>query len=118
MKRGPAVNTRSQEKEAESKAGLADLKPLAFVDSSGVESVAGEVMTETITIQVDPETAKAYKAAPPDDQKKMQALLSLWLKDLATAEPVTLKEIMSYLSHRAKARGLTPEVLESLLKET
>jgi len=76
------------------------------------------MMTETIAIQVDPEAARAYKAAPPDDQKKMQALLSLWLRDLATAQPATLKEIMTDVSQKAQARGLTPEVLESLLKES
>jgi hypothetical protein len=76
------------------------------------------MMTETIAIQVDPEAARAYKAAPPDDQKKIQALLSLWLRDLATAPPATLKEIMADVSHTAQARGLTPEVLESLLKES
>lgn len=46
--------------------------------------------TETITIQVDPEAARAYKAALPADQKKMGALLSLWLKDVARAEPTAL----------------------------
>jgi len=73
--------------------------------------------SDTITIQVDSEAAKAYSAAPPADQKKMRALLSLWLRDLATAEPATLKEIMADLSRKAQARGLTPEVLESLLRE-
>ena len=74
--------------------------------------------TETITIHVDPEAARAYNAASSDDRRKMQALLSLWLKDLATAEPATLKEIMNDLSRKAEVRGLTPEALESLLKET
>ena len=73
--------------------------------------------TETITVQLDPEAARAYKAAPPDVQNAMQVLLSLWLRDLATAESATLKEIMNDLSKKAQARGLTPEVLESLLKE-
>jgi hypothetical protein len=73
---------------------------------------------ETITIQVDPQAARAYKAAPHHEQLKMQALLGLWLKDLATAEPATLKEIMNDLSRKAEARGLTPEAVESLLKET
>jgi hypothetical protein len=78
----------------------------------------GEVMSkETITIQVDPEAAKAYKASPPGDQKKMEILLGLWLRDLATAQPGTLKEFMSNLSQKAQARGLTLETLESLLKE-
>jgi hypothetical protein len=72
---------------------------------------------ETITIQVDGEAARAYKAALPGDQRKMEALLSLWLTDVATAEPAALKEMMTDLSTKARRRGLTPEILQSLLKE-
>ena len=73
--------------------------------------------TETITIQVDREAAEAYKAAAPRDQRKMGALLSLWLKDVAMAEPAALKQMMTDLSKKARDRGLTPEILENLLKE-
>ena len=73
--------------------------------------------TETISIQVDRDAARAYKAAPPADQKKMGALLSLWLKDVATAEPAELKRLMTDLSKKARDRGLTPDILEDLLKE-
>lgn len=74
--------------------------------------------TETIIIQVDgEEAARAYHAAPPADQKKMQALVSLWLKDVATAKPASWKQLMSDLSKKARERGLTPEILEILLKE-
>ena len=75
------------------------------------------VATETITIEVDREAARAYKAAPPADQRKMGVLFSLWLKDVAMAEPAALKQMMSDLSKKARERGLTPEVLERLLKE-
>jgi hypothetical protein len=71
----------------------------------------------TITIQLDSETAKAYKSAPAGDQRKMQALLRLWLRELTAADSSTLKEIMSDVSKRARARGLTAERLETLLKE-
>jgi hypothetical protein len=66
---------------------------------------------ETITIQLDSETAKAYKSAHAGDQRKMQALLRLWLRDLAAADSSTLKKIMSDLSKKAQARGLTSERL-------
>lgn len=72
--------------------------------------------THTVTIPLDPEAAKAYEAAPADDKKKMQVLLGLWLRDLATSEPSSLKEIMDDLSRKARERGLTPEALDSLLK--
>jgi hypothetical protein len=72
---------------------------------------------ETITIQLDSETAKAYKSAPASDQRKMEALVRLWLRDLAAGYSSTLKEIMSRVGEKAEARGLTPESLETLLKE-
>ena len=73
--------------------------------------------TENITLQVDREAARAFNAAPPADQRKMGALLSLWLKDVATAEPETLKRLMTDISRKARDRGLTPETLDNLLKE-
>jgi len=73
--------------------------------------------TETISVPLDPEAAKAYNAAPLADQKKMKALLSLWLRDLARAEPSDLKKLMDDVSRKAHARGLSPEILESLLKD-
>lgn len=71
---------------------------------------------EKITIPVDTEAARAYNSAPPEERQKIQALLALWLRDLVTAEPATLKQIMDEVSRNARARGLTPDLLESLLK--
>jgi len=70
---------------------------------------------ETITIPLDSETAKAYKSEPASDQRKMQALVGLWLKDLAAVDSSTLEEIMNNLSKKAHSRGLTPERLGTLL---
>ena len=72
---------------------------------------------ETITIQLDSQTAKVYKSAPAGDQRKIQALLRLWLRDLAAADSSTLKKVMSDVSKKAQARDLTSESLETLLKE-
>jgi hypothetical protein len=73
---------------------------------------------ESITIEIDPEAAKAYRSASAENQKKMQVLLSLWLRDLATADPTRLKKIMTEIGRKAQERGLTPEILASLLEET
>jgi hypothetical protein len=73
--------------------------------------------TETITIEVDREAARAYKSASPAHQRKMAALLGLWLKDVATADPTALKQLITDLSQKARHRRLTPEILEDLLKE-
>lgn len=72
--------------------------------------------TQTITIRVSSEAARVYNTATAEQQRKLEALLSLKLTEMArTARP--LEEIMSEISHKAQARGLTPEILEALLNE-
>jgi hypothetical protein len=73
--------------------------------------------TTTITIQVDAEAAKAFAAASPEEQRKIQLLLSLRLQDLTTSQGKSLKTVMDEIGARAEARGLTPEILESLLRD-
>ena len=46
----------------------------------------------------------------------MQALLGLWLRELAEGEPRSLQQILDEAGRKAQARGLTTEMLESLLK--
>lgn len=70
----------------------------------------------TITIPLDPETALVYDSATPDVKRKMEALLSLWLRELAIGEDRTLQLTLDEVGRKAKARGLTPEMLESILK--
>lgn len=70
----------------------------------------------TITIPLDPQTARAYDSAGPDEKRKMQALLSLWLRDLTAEEHPSLREVLDDVASKAKSRGLTPEILDSLLK--
>lgn len=75
-------------------------------------------MPETvITIPVDAETARAYHTASPDDQKKIQLLLRLRLRELAELRTDSLTEIMDNIGAKAEARGLTPEILEALLHD-
>ncbi len=70
----------------------------------------------TITISLDPQTAKAYDAAAPEEKRKMQALLSLWLRDLAAREYPSLRQVLDEVGAKAKARGLAPDILDSILK--
>lgn len=70
----------------------------------------------TITIPLDPQTARAYDSASPDEKRKMQALLSLWLRELAAGEHSSLQQVLDEVGRKAQARGLTPEMLDSLLK--
>lgn len=71
----------------------------------------------SITIRLDPQTAKAYEAANPDQRRKIQALLILRLRELTSEETPPLDKILSEVGQKARAQGLTPEILESLLKD-
>jgi len=70
----------------------------------------------TITIPLDPQTARAYESAAPDERRKIQALLSLWLRELATGEYPSLQQVLDEVGRKAQSRGLTPEILDSILK--
>jgi hypothetical protein len=73
--------------------------------------------TATISLEVDADTAQAFSAASAEDRRKLQLLLSLRLREL-TARPVRpLKEVMDDIGRTAEAHGLTPEILESLLRD-
>ena len=72
--------------------------------------------TSKITIPLDPEAARAYEAAPEEQKRKLQTLLSLWLRELVIADPASLHDIMDEVSRKARARGLTAATLEALLK--
>ena len=71
--------------------------------------------TTTITIQVDTEAAKAFAEAAPEEQRKIQFLLSLRLQEITTTQGKSLQTVMDEIGARAETRGLTPEILQSLL---
>ncbi len=69
----------------------------------------------TITIPIDAELARIYNTASVEDQKKFQALLVYFLRAIAASGQLDLNTLMDTISDRAQARGLSPDVLESLL---
>jgi hypothetical protein len=72
--------------------------------------------TKALTIRVSPEAAAAYQTASAEQQRKLDALLSLKLTEVTRAKR-PLEVILSEMSRKAQERGLTPEVLESILNE-
>jgi hypothetical protein len=74
------------------------------------------VRKATISIPLDPQTAKAYDAARVEDKLKIQALASLWLRELTARDLPSLQQVLDEVGSRAQERGLTPEMLDSLLK--
>jgi hypothetical protein len=73
--------------------------------------------TATISLELDADTARAFSAASAEDRRKLQLLLSLRLRELTARPARSLKEVMDEIGRHAEARGLTPEILESLLRD-
>jgi len=72
--------------------------------------------TEAISITVDAETARSFAAASPEDRRKVELLLRLRLRELTQGPVRPLREIMDEMGPEAQGRGLTPEMLESILR--
>ena len=72
--------------------------------------------TRLITVRVNVEAARLFEIAPEEQRRKIEALLSLKLTQ-ATREKRALEEVMNNISQKAQERGLTPEILDSILNE-
>jgi hypothetical protein len=70
--------------------------------------------TDAITIPVDGETARLYQSATSEQKQKVRLLLNIWLKK-TTATISQHKQFLDNLSEKAESRGLTPEILASIL---
>ena len=75
--------------------------------------------TAALTIQVSEEAARAFTQVSPEDQRKIQLLLDLRLRDLTISPPPrkSLQAVMDEIGKNAAVRGLTPAILESLLND-
>lgn len=73
--------------------------------------------TVPITIEVDEKVAKAYADASAQDRMKMKILVNLKLMEFINEQPRPLLEVIEEISANAAARGLTPEILESILRD-
>ena len=73
--------------------------------------------TATISLEVDADTARAFSAASAEERRKLQLLLGLRLRELTSRPARPLKEVMDEIGRYAEAQGLTPDVLDSLLRD-
>ncbi|MEX2173708.1 MAG: hypothetical protein WD872_05055 [Pirellulaceae bacterium] len=71
----------------------------------------------TISIEVDSSAAQAFSAASEQERRKLQLLLSLRLRELTSGPKRPLSAIMDEIGREAAAAGLTPEKLESHLRD-
>ncbi|MFH1268310.1 MAG: hypothetical protein ABIK89_21530 [Planctomycetota bacterium] len=73
--------------------------------------------TENISITVDADAARSFCEASPKDRRKLELLLGLRLRELTSKDARPLTEIMQEIGTQAEAKGLTPEMLETMLRE-
>lgn len=71
----------------------------------------------TIAVRVDAETADAYESSSESDRRKIDLLLNLKLREVVK-KIRPLEEVMEEISRKAQERGLTLEILESILAES
>ena len=70
-----------------------------------------------ITIKVSPEVAVAYQNATEQEKNRLQAIVTIFLDRDTSNNNDLLGVIMDQISDQAQERGLTPEILESILNE-
>lgn len=71
--------------------------------------------TGTLLIPVDSSLVKLYEDVSAEDKQKVQELVTVVLRGLAQPQKRPLSQIMDEISDKAQARGLTPEILESIM---
>ncbi|NCR58112.1 MAG: hypothetical protein GPJ01_10030 [Microcystis aeruginosa LL13-06] len=71
-----------------------------------------------ISIEVSPKTAEAYQSASLEEKERVRILVDLLMKKPSEDDSDFLGKLMDEISYLAEARGLTPEILESLLNES
>ena len=73
--------------------------------------------TKTIRVRVSAAAARRYERASEAERRKLDALLDLRLTEAVTPDR-SLEEVMSEMSRQARANGLTPEILEDILRDS
>ena len=70
---------------------------------------------ENITIQVDSKIAKAYREADPNKQQTRGHIWKLIIDEMLKND--NFEDIVDGIRQEVKEKGLTPEILEELLKD-
>ena len=69
-----------------------------------------------LVLRVDPATARAYRDASDEDKERARSVFALTLR----AREESVEETMAFfdeVARNARARGLTPEILDDILND-
>lgn len=67
---------------------------------------------KTVTLELDDELASKFSELSDNQKKEIEALIALWVK-----KPRPILEVMAEASKLVQEQGLTPEMLDELLKD-
>ncbi len=76
--------------------------------------------TLPVTLQVDDAAARAYLAASPEEQKKVATILGIQFERLVAPGDdslESLRALMDQIGREAEERGMTQEILDSILND-
>jgi hypothetical protein len=73
--------------------------------------------TVTLNIQLDDKVKQAYQATSEERRASLQKLIARMLQEFAESRPESLLTIMDEMSREAQAKGLTPEILDAILRD-
>ena len=68
---------------------------------------------QKVTVSLPIQDAQRFKQLSIKERRLFMQILSNWLN----GEKLDLDVVMEFISNRAQKRGLTPEILEQILKE-
>ncbi|WP_202896004.1 hypothetical protein [Iningainema tapete] len=91
-----------------------------MIERRNYESEQTVITKEEITIKVPSEVAESYRNATEEEREQIEARIAVLLKSSMTSrlEAIAkLRQTMDEIGTRAVQRGLTPEILESILND-
>jgi hypothetical protein len=74
-----------------------------------------QTMLKPITLQVEAPIAEAYQNTTPENRQALQTLVSIFLQ--CVSQPTPLQKVVQEIRLEAQQKGLTPEILEEILKD-
>ncbi len=72
-------------------------------------------MLKQITLQDEAPIADAYQNATPEHRQALQSMVSIFLQCISY--PTPLQNVVQEIRLEAQQKGLTPEILEEILKD-
>lgn len=70
----------------------------------------------TIRVPLDERTALALQTTPSEKQELLRQLIGYLVQQFVESTPDSLFALMDDMSRSARAKGLTPEILEAIVR--